>query len=134
MTSQEEENYEQPKTYIRLSYEGQQKYKELQQNSIKKFGFWLFVGNLGGFAVAQGVPYLPFKEKKLSKVKRYQRIAFFTSLIAFSYHGYKLSKRDFVRSKKKLLANPAFTLTEPEEYGNLNSEYGQNQEQQENQK
>lgn len=35
------------------------KYKEIEIESIKRFGFWLFVGNLAGFAVSSAIPYIP---------------------------------------------------------------------------
>lgn len=62
------------------------------------------------------IRYLPFKEQKKVKVRKYQRYTFFTSILVFGYHGYKLSKRDFLKSKKKLLANPEFVINEPEQY------------------
>lgn len=87
----------------------------MQADSFKKFLFWLFVGNMGGFALAHTISYLPFKDKSKTQIKKYQRITFFTSLLAFGYHGYKLSNRDFLRGKKELTRNSQYILTEPDD-------------------
>ncbi|KAL4438898.1 hypothetical protein ABPG74_016618 [Tetrahymena malaccensis] len=97
-----------------LSPEGNRQYKELQIQSFKQFSLWFLVGNLTGLTLSQVVQYLPINNITKMKKRKYQRVAFFGSIFVLSYHGYKLSKREFVRGKKKILLDPECIVNEPD--------------------
>jgi len=103
--------------YARLSVKGAQEYRNLQFSAIKQFGFWVFVGSLGGFTLAKFME-IPFKTKPQLKQRRIKFTTFFVTLIALSYHGYKLSRFHFVKGKKRVLSDPTNILEEPSDFVN----------------
>jgi hypothetical protein len=102
--------------YARLSSKGTQEYKTLQYAAARQFIFWVFVGNVGGLVLSKFVELGPFKNKPAPKVKKYKYTTFFLTLMALSYHGYKLSRFHFIKGKKKLIQDPTNVLEEPSDY------------------
>ena len=116
-TLEQEKFYEDSGTkYAKLSVKGVQEYKNLQYSAIKQFFFWVFVGNFGGFILSKFVEIGPMKQRPKHKLRRYRYTTFFVTLAALSYHGYKLSRFNFVKGKKKLLQDPTNVLEEPSDY------------------
>jgi hypothetical protein len=101
--------------FVKLSVKGTQEYKQLQHSAFKQFGFWAFVGNVGGFVMAKFINTLPLKTTSPSKLKRYRYITYFTCLTVLSYHGYKVSRFDFLKQKKQMLQDPSNILDDPDE-------------------
>lgn len=98
---------------IRLSVKGTEAYQAIQYGAIKQFTFWLFVGNCGGFVLSKFVDFLPLGTNSPTKLKRYRLATYFACLTGVTYHGYKVSKFNFIKQKKSLLANPENVLEEP---------------------
>jgi hypothetical protein len=98
---------------IRLSVKGTEAYQGIQYGAIKQFTFWLFVGNCGGFVLSKFVDFAPLGTTSPTKLKKYRYLTFFACLVGVSYHGYKVSKFNFIKQKKALLASPENVLEEP---------------------
>jgi hypothetical protein len=99
--------------YVRLSEKGAEAYKNLQYSAVKQFMFWVFVGNVGAFVLSKFINFLPLKTTSPTKLKRYRYMTFFTTITAVSYHGYKVSRFQFIKEKKLLLNDPENILQEP---------------------
>lgn len=118
MSSSESSNEEEEKPgFVRLSPQGTAAYKDLQYSAIKNFCFWVFVGNFGGFTMASMLSILPSSRKKgpgnMSSGGVRLRSKFYAygiTAVLLSYHGYKVTRLNFIREKKKLLAKPENVL------------------------
>lgn len=99
------------KKYIYLTNKGFKELKKIQAESTKKFFFWTGAGLLGGVAAASAIKNLPFKKRlSIAKLKKYRIMSFFFLSFPCSYHGYKLSLRDFKLEKRLLYDNPEYCI------------------------
>ncbi len=64
--SSEQDNQINRVSFVRLTLKGQSEYKAVQQASLRSFGFWAFVGILGGAVLSNGYSMIS-KEQKTSK-------------------------------------------------------------------
>jgi len=101
--------------YAKLSVKGAQEYKNLQYSAIKQFGFWVFVGNFGGFTLSKFME-IPLKNQPQPKLRKYKYTTFFLTLFVISYHGYKLSRYHFLKGKRELIKDPTNILEEPNSF------------------
>lgn len=106
---QEEDKEE--KKYMYLTNKGYKELKKVQAQSTKKFLFWTGAGFLGGVAAASAIKSLPLKKQlTLAKLRKYRFMSFFFVSFPCSYHGYKLSVRDFKLEKRILFDNPEYCI------------------------
>ncbi|CAD8088635.1 unnamed protein product [Paramecium sonneborni] len=94
--------------YVKLTPQGTQKHKELEQQCLKKFIFWVAVANISGVLGGQLMMYIPMSSK--SKQLRFRNGIFLTTALLLSYHGYKLSKRDLRIGQKEIIKNKEYVL------------------------
>ena len=99
------------KQYIYLTNEGYAKVKEAHKYSTRNFFLFSGGGFLAGVFAASNIKFLPFaKDWTDVKIRKYRMFAFLGLLIPASYHGYKVSIRDFKRKKKVIFDNPDYCI------------------------
>lgn len=92
--------------YMELTPTGMKAYRDVQASSLKKFFLWSGVGFIGGIIAGSSLGSLNLKNKSNRKLRNYRMGSFLFLFGSFSYHGYKLSMRDFKVGRQKLLKDP----------------------------
>lgn len=99
------------KNYMYLTNKGYKELKKIQAQSTKKFLFWTAAGFLGGVAASSSIKSIPLKKQlTIAKLRKYRFLSFFFVSFPCSYHGYKLSVRDFKLEKRLLFDNPEYCI------------------------